>query len=124
MFGILLLHNHFNIDRQEKQIKFDHVLVAFMLYFLVDCFWAAIVTKLIPKTRFSVITNTFLIYALMGATVYCWLDYVLAYEQVPHRNRAINRFAMVFPFAVSTLGLALQYLLAPQGAGRDQREES
>ena len=28
IFGILLIHNHFNIDRQEKQIRFDRVLTA------------------------------------------------------------------------------------------------
>ena len=59
VFGILLIHNYFNIDRQEKQIKFDHVLIAFMLYFLIDCFWAAIVAEMIPKNRFTVVTNVF-----------------------------------------------------------------
>ncbi len=113
IFGILLIHNHFSIDRQEKQIKFDHVLIAFMLYFLVDCFWAAIVEEMIPKTRLHVAVNTFLLYILMGSTVYYWLNFVLAYEQVPHRNRPINRFAVIFPFLVSTAALVLQYILAP-----------
>ena len=114
VFGILLIHNHFNIDRQEKQIKYDHVLAAFIIYFLIDCFWAAIEVDLIPKTRFNVVLNTFLIYILMGATVYCWLNYVMAYVQVPHRNRPINRFAVIFPFLVSTLALVAHYLIAPQ----------
>lgn len=114
VFGILLLHNHFNIDRQEKQIKYDHVLIAFMLYFLTDCFWAAITTEMIPKTRFSVVLNMFLTYLLMGATLYCWLDYVKAYEQVPNRNRPRERFAVLFPFLVSTVALILHYLIAPQ----------
>ena len=113
IFGILLIHNHFSIDRQEKQIKFDHVLIAFMLYFLLDCFWAAIVEEMIPKTRLHVAVNTFLLYILMGSTVYYWLNFVLAYEQVPHRNRPINRFAVIFPFLVSTAALVLQYILAP-----------
>ena len=113
VFGILLIHNHFNIDRQEKQIKYDHVLAAFILYFLTDCFWAAIEVDLIPKTRFNVVVNTFLIYILMGGTVYYWLNYVMAYIQVPHRNRPINRFAVIFPFLVSTLALILHYLIAP-----------
>ena len=114
LFGILLAHNHFNIDRQEKQIKFDHVLIAFILYFLVDCFWAAITEEIIPKTRFTVVANTFLIYILMGLTVYRWLNFVMAYEQVPHRNRPINRFAVIFPFIVSTLALVVHYIVAPQ----------
>ena len=114
IFGILLIHNHFNIDRQEKQIKFDHVLVAFMLYFIVDCFWAAIFGGIMPKTRFNVVANVFLIYLTMAETIYFWLEYVMAYEQVSHRNRPINRFAVLFPFLVSTTALILNYLIAPQ----------
>lgn len=114
VFGILLIHNRFNIDRQEKQIKFDHVLLAFMFYFLVDSFWAAGVDGLIPRTRFSVVVIVFLIYLAMAATIYTWLDYVLAYEQVPHRNRPINRFAVLFPFLVSTAALIVNYVVAPQ----------
>ena len=114
IFGIMLLHNHFNIDRQEKQIKFDHALVAFMLYFLADCFWAAITTEMIPKTRFSVVLDSFFLYIFMGATVYFWLGYVKAYIQVPNRNRLLDRFAVVFPFLVSTAALIVHYLIAPQ----------
>ena len=114
IFGILLIHNHFNIDRQEKQIKFDQVLVAFMLYFLNDCFWAAINGGLIPKTRFCVVVVAFLGCIFMAASMYCWLEFVMAYEQVPHRNRPINRFAVAFPFAAATLALILHYLIAPQ----------
>ena len=114
IFGILLIHNHFNIDRQEKQVRFDQVLIAFILYFVADCFWAAIVDELIPKTRFNVVVDTFLIYILMGATVYYWLGFVMAYEQVPHRNRPINRFAVIFPFLVSTVALIVHYIVAPE----------
>ena len=113
VFGILLLHNQSSIDRQEKQIKYDHALIAFILYFLADCLWAAIEAEIIPKTRLNVVLNDFLIYFLMAAIIYFWLDFVLAYEQVPHRNRPINRFAVIFPFLVSTVAMILHYLIAP-----------
>ena len=61
VFGILLIHNHFSIDRQEKQIKFDHALIAFMLYFLADSVWAAITGGLLPKTPCLVFLDIFLI---------------------------------------------------------------
>lgn len=114
VFGILLLHNHFSIDRQEKQIKFDHALTAFILYFIADCFWAAIVAEVIPKTRFTVVLNDFFIYVFMAAVTYTWLEYVMAFEQVPHRARPINKFAVLFPFLVTTAALILHYVIAPQ----------
>ena len=114
VFGILFIHNHFNIDRQEKQIKFDHVLIAFMLYFLTDSVWAAITGGIIPKTRFITVLLDFLIYLLMVATMYSWLEFVMAYEQAPHRNRPINRFAVAFPFLISTIAMVINYIVAPQ----------
>ena len=113
VLGLLLAHNHFSIDRQEKQVKFDRVLIVFMLYFLADSFWAAIVAEVIPKTRFTVVADVLAIYVLMVATSYTWLEFVMAVEQAPHRNRPINKFAVLFPFIVSTIALVLTYLFAP-----------
>ena len=113
VLGLLLIHNRFNIDRQEKQVKFDRVLIVFMLYFLADSFWAAIVAEVIPKTRFTVVADVLAIYVLMVATSYTWLEFVMAVEQAPHRNRPINKFAVLFPFIVSTIALVLTYLFAP-----------
>ena len=113
VLGLLLVHNRFNIDRQEKQVKFDRVLIVFMLYFLADSFWAAIVAEVIPKTRFTVVADVLAIYVLMVATSYTWLEFVMAVEQAPRRNRPINRFAVLFPFIVSTIVLVLTYLFAP-----------
>ena len=114
VFGILLTHNHFNIDRQEKQIKYDRALLGFIFYFAVDCYWALIVSELVPKTLHSVVADVFLIYLFMSMITYFWLDYVMAVEQAPHRGRPINRFAVIFPFLVSTAALILNYLFAPQ----------
>ena len=114
VFAIMLVHNHFSIDRQEKQINFDRALVAFILYFLADCFWAAISSEMIPKTFFGVTAVCFLLYLFMSSITYFWLGFVMAFEQTPHRDRPINRFAVAFPFLVSTLVLILHLLIAPQ----------
>lgn len=114
VFGILLFFNHFNIDRQEKQIKYDHALVAFILYFLADSVWAELVGGTILKTRTAFVLDVFLIYLFMAAITYTWLDYVMAVEQVPHRGRPINRFAVIFPFLVATAALIVNYIVAPE----------
>ena len=114
LFGILLVHNFFNVDRQEKQIKFDRVLIAFMLYFIGDSFWAAIATDMIPKTRLNMAIDSFALYILMAAIVYYWLEYAMAVEQAPNRNRPINRFAVLFPFLITTIVMIIHYIAAPQ----------
>ena len=49
----------------------------------------------------------------MAAITYFWLQYVLAYEQVPNRGKPKFRFAVLFPFILSTAALILNYLIAP-----------
>ena len=98
LFGVLLVSDRVNIDRQEKQIKFDRVLITFIIYFVADIFWAAITGRLIPVTRAIVVIDDFALYVLLAGIVYFWLEYAMAVEQVPHRNRPINKFAVIFPF--------------------------
>ena len=124
MFLILLYHNAHNLDRQEKQIKFDKSLIAFILYFTADCFWAAITGGVMPKTRPIVLLVLLSLYVFMTAISYTWLEYVMAVEQLPNRNRPLNRFAVLFPFLVSTGALIVNYLLAPQMLINDQLDST
>ena len=42
IFGIMLANDYIGLDRQEKQLKYDHALIAFILYFLSDAIWAGL----------------------------------------------------------------------------------
>lgn len=122
IFAIMLVHDLLTMNRQEKQIKYDRALVAFMLYFISDCFWAAVDSGILPKNTFSVAVTNFANYLLMAAVTYCWLDFVMAVEEVPTRNRPINRFAVLFPFIISTVALIVTYIAAPQALISDEFE--
>ncbi|MBR5987304.1 MAG: diguanylate cyclase, partial [Clostridia bacterium] len=113
IFSILLIRDIFSGDRQERQIKFDHALVAFMSYFISDAVWSAIIAGVIPRTFTSVVAANFVNYVLMAGVTYMWLRFVMAYEQVPHRERTINKFAVLFPFILATLALIGVYIFAP-----------
>ena len=113
IFGIILLNDLFNVDRQEKQVKFDRALIAFMCYFVSDTLWAAVIAGVIPKNEFSVVALNFANYIFMAGITYTWLVYVMAIEQTPNRNRRINRFAVLSPFIVSTVALIVLYIIAP-----------
>ena len=110
IFGIILVHDLFNVDRQEKQIKYDHALIAFMAYFVSDTLWAMVIEGIIPKNEITVAITNFLNYIFMAWITYAWLNYVMAVEQTPNRNRIKNRYALISPFLVSTAGLILVYI--------------
>ncbi|MBR4732848.1 MAG: GGDEF domain-containing protein [Lachnospiraceae bacterium] len=113
IFGIMLAHDRLSIDRQEKQLKYDHTLIAFMLYFLSDAIWAGVDSGVFPVNSFTVLATGFSNFVIMTAITYTWLRYVMAVEQIPNRNEPRTRFAILFPFLLSVIALIVTYLVAP-----------
>ena len=113
IFGIMLIRDLCSVDKQEKQIKYDHALIAFMLYFVSDALWAAIIAGMLPRTRFTVISTNFVNCVLMAAITYTWLRYVMAVEQIPKRDTPRFKAAVLTPFVLSVAALAFTYLFAP-----------
>lgn len=113
IFMILLVRDLLTGDRQEKQIKFDHALIAFMLYFISDVVWSAVIDGSIPRTMVSVAITNFVNYLLMAGVTYMWLRFAMAYEHVPHRERRINKFAVLFPFILTTIAIICVFVISP-----------
>lgn len=113
-FAILLIHDLRSVDRQEKQVKYDYTLIAFMLYFFSDIVWSAVLAGILQRSIYTVVICSFADYVLMAVITLAWLNYVMAVEQVPHRNRPLNRFAVIFPFLLTTLAMILTYWLDPE----------
>ena len=113
IFGVMLAHDRFSVDRQEKQLKYDQTLVAFMLYFISDTIWAAVDSELINKTQLPVSITNYVNFILMTGITYSWLKYVMAVEKLEKRNRLAVKYGIVFPFAVSAIILLLLFIAAP-----------
>ncbi|MBR4780067.1 MAG: GGDEF domain-containing protein [Lachnospiraceae bacterium] len=113
IFGVMLAHDRFSVDRQEKQLKYDQTLVAFMLYFISDTIWAAVDSELINKTQLPVSITNYVNFILMTGITYSWLKYVMAVEKLEKRNRLAVKHGIVFPFAVSAIILLLLFIAAP-----------
>ncbi len=114
IFGIMLANDYIGLDRQEKQLKYDHALIAFILYFLSDAIWAGVDAGVFPVNQFTVITTTFLNFVIMTLIIYTWLCYVLAVEQIPNRNSMTMRIILALPLILSMVGLILTYLISPR----------
>ena len=114
IFGIMLANDYIGLDRQEKQLKYDHALIAFILYFLSDAIWAGVDAGVVPVNQFTVITTTFLNFVIMTLIIYTWLCYVLAIEQIPNRNSMTMRIILALPLILSMVGLILTYLISPR----------
>ena len=67
IFGIMLARDVISLDRQEKQIKYDHALVAMMTYFVSDTIWAGVLYGALPKNALFVALINFSNYVIMAA---------------------------------------------------------
>lgn len=113
IFGIMLGHDRLSVDRQEKQLKYDHALIAFIIYFLSDSVWAGVDSGVLPVNTASVLITDFSNYVIMTAITYAWLRYVMAVEQVQNRNQTSTKIALAVPFLLSLIGVVVTYLIAP-----------
>ncbi len=113
IFFIMLSRDRAGTDRREAQIKLDNALMAFMLYFLTDSFWAAIKYGLLPKTHYLFLLANVLNYIVLAGITYLWLRYVMALEKVPYRNKTSNKYFVALPFFVSSIILIMVYSFMP-----------
>ncbi|MCR4586444.1 MAG: GGDEF domain-containing protein [Lachnospiraceae bacterium] len=113
IFGIMLANDRMSIDRQEKQLKYDHALVAFMAYFISDAIWAGVDSGVLAVNTITVLLTNLSNFVIMTGIIYTWLLYVLAVEQIPDRNKPALRLLLSLPFALSTLVLIITYMIDP-----------
>jgi len=113
IFGIMLAHDCLGIDRQEKQLRYDQTLVAFMCYFLSDAVWSGVDAGIFPVSRFSVAFTAFINFVIMTVITYMWLSFVMALEQIPNRNKPSTRALLGLPFLISTVALLVTYFVKP-----------
>lgn len=113
VFGIMLAHDRLSIDKQEKQLKYDDALIAFMLYFLSDAIWSGVDSGVFPVNRFTVLTTNFINFIIMTAITSRWLMYAMAVEQIPIRDKRSTKIIIFIPFIVSVIGVIITYIFAP-----------
>ncbi len=111
IFGIILIHDLLNVNRQEKQIKYDRALVTFICYFSIDIVWAMILDGFLPKTVYSVALANLAIYVCMAAITHSWLEYAKASLLDPNRNKLVNRITSSIPFFVSLAAMVVLFFI-------------
>ena len=114
LFGIMLTHNLRMVARSERVVKYDHALIAFMLYFVSDAIWASMIAGVVPQNMFTVTLVNFTNFVLMAGIVFMWFRYVVAVEKVPGRNTKKFAIRSFLPLGISILIMIVILAVAPQ----------
>ena len=113
IFGIMLSNDCLGVDRQEKQLKYDYTLIAFILYFISDAIWSGVDSGVFPVNYFSVMFTAISNFIIMTFITYTWLNYVMAVEQITNRNSRKVRVLLACPFVLSLIVLIVTYCVDP-----------
>ncbi|MCR5459547.1 MAG: GGDEF domain-containing protein [Acetatifactor sp.] len=103
------LHN----TKQEKQIWFNRTIIAHILYFTSDIFWAAILGGQIPKIRVLIIFFNFTNYVLLSLMAFEWFMYMAVSEGMTFWKSKRNRIICRMPMTISILGIVIAYVIKP-----------
>lgn len=113
IFAILFVHDLIGADRQEKQIKYDHALMGFMLYFVSDSIWALVQDGVIQNSRAVAIITNSANFILMASVTFLWMRYVMAVENVKNREKPLSKLLISLPFIISMVTCAVIFFIDP-----------
>ena len=113
VLAILLINDKLHSSQQEKQIWFNRTLIAHILYFTSDIFWAAELSGQLPPSRLLVGLFNLLNYILLSLLAYEWFMYMAVSEDMPLRKSRRQRILWLLPIFVSVIVMIIAYLAAP-----------
>ena len=113
ILSMLLIHDVCHSTKQEKQIWFNRTIISFILYFISDAFWAAMLGGVLPNLRWLSVLLNLSNYILLSLMAYEWFMFMAASEKLPFRtSKVINRL-LLLPMAVSFLFIAAAFIVSP-----------
>ncbi len=118
---ILLTDRMYN-TKQEKQVWFGRAIVTFMLYFISDAFWAAMLSGEFTVKRSYVVLVNLSNYILLGLMAYGLFMFIAASEKMPFRKDAVKRRLIFLPVIISALAISIAYVKNPLFWVNEQNE--
>lgn len=118
---ILLTDRMYN-TKQEKQVWFGRAIVTFMLYFISDAFWAAMLSGEFTVKRSYVVLVNLSNYILLALMAYGLFMFIAASEKMPFRKDAVKRRLIFLPVIISTLAISIAYVKKPLFWVNEQNE--
>ncbi len=110
---MILITDRIYNNKQEKQIWFGRAILAFILYFISDACWAALLSGLFTKVRFFVVLFNFTNYVFLGVMAYGTFMFIAASEKMPFRKSLLKRHFVFSPIFFSVLYITIAYIRDP-----------
>ena len=110
---MILITDRMYSNMQEKQIWFMRAVTLFIMYFISDAFWAAILSGQFPKIRALVFLFNYTNFILLALMVYGLFMFMAASEKMEFRNDPIKRRLCLVPVLISIVFITVAFLVNP-----------
>ncbi len=110
---MILITDRIYNTKQEKQIWFGRAIMTFILYFISDACWAAILSDQFPKIRFFSVLFNFTNYIFLSLMGYGMFMFIAATEKMPFRKILLKRHLIFSPIVVSVIFITIAYISDP-----------
>lgn len=110
---MILITDRMFHTKQEKQIWFSRAISAFILYFISDACWAAMLSGMFPKIRFFAVLFNYTNYILISLMGYGLFAFIAVSGKMSFFNSIRNRRLCFIPVIVSVLFISIAYVTNP-----------
>ena len=110
---MIFINDRIYKTKQEKQIWFGRAIIAFILYFISDACWAAILSGQLPKIRFFTVLFNYSNYILLSLMAYGMFMFIASTEKMPFRKSLLKRHLVFSPILISVLFITIAYIISP-----------
>ena len=110
---MILITDRMFHTKQEKQIWFGRAISAFILYFISDACWAAMLSGMFPKIRFFAVLFNYTNYILLSLMGYGLFAFIAVSGKMSFFNNIRNRRLCFIPVVVSVLFISIAYVTNP-----------
>ena len=113
ILAMILITDRMFHTKQEKQIWFSRAISAFILYFISDACWAAMLSGMFPKIRFFAVLFNYTNYILISLMGYGLFMFIAVSGKMSFFNSSRNRRLCFIPVVVSVLFISIAYVANP-----------
>ena len=113
ILSLILINDRMYNTKQEKQIWFTRSIVSFILYFISDACWAAILSGQFTTVRAFVVLFNFTNYFLSRLMASGVFMFIAVSEKMPFCHDIRKRRLIFLPIIISSLFITIAYLVDP-----------
>ena len=110
---MILITDRIYNTKQEKQVWFGRAIMTFILYFISDACWAAILSEQFQTPRFFAVLFNFTNYIFLSLMGYGMFMFIAATEKMAFRKSLLVRHLIFSPIVFSVLLITVSYIKDP-----------